>query len=671
MDPSSQNPQIYKIYRPDIDGLRCFAALPLLIFHIFPNLIPGGFVGVDIFFIISGYLITLIIYVDLEKGSFRFSEFYIQRIKRIFPALIVVLMACLLAGWFFLLANEYESLGKHIAGGAGFVSNIVLWKEAGYFDSASKTKPLLNLWSLGIEEQFYILWPLIIFFSWRLRLNLLVVTIFFLLISFSTNIYLINQDQVTTFYLPHTRFWELLCGSLLAVFSVDKIKYKSIIQAVLINSRWFLNFISILGFSTLLCGFFIINKEFLYPGLWALIPVIGTSLLIVAGPNALINRTILSNRYVVWLGLISYPLYLWQWPLISFVRVIEGKEPSWQIGALVFFLSMLLAWLTYSLIEKPFRQKVKKSKIVVLILSMIAILLIGLDIYRGSGYKFRGATEQFSFAVEQLGGLKVEYSQNEICYSRYPLGFQKPKNSHFFCVTNRDQAPTVMLLGNSFANHHYPGFTSNIDTKHQTYLSIGICDFGFVERQSLTAEPKHDVLCRSGYRGKEQDWIKRVISSSPSIKYAIVDGLLASYTPDYVNTLKSEIKFLEEHGIKVVIFTPHIVPAINAESCIGRPLIGVIGKCNFHKDEVQNLNSKFKPLMDSIKISNPNVLFFDQNKLFCKKNNLCSYQMNGVPLSRDIHSGGSGGHLSVYGSEELAKIFVEWAVINLPEFIRQ
>lgn len=166
-------------YRPDIDGLRAIAVLAVVAFHAFPSWVRGGFIGVDVFFVVSGYLISTIIFENLDRGTFCFSEFYARRIKRIFPALILVLISCFAFGWFFLLSDELNQLGKHVAAGAGFVSNLVLWNESGYFDNSAETKPLLHLWSLGIEEQFYIVWPLLLWFAWKCKFNLLTITIVF------------------------------------------------------------------------------------------------------------------------------------------------------------------------------------------------------------------------------------------------------------------------------------------------------------------------------------------------------------------------------------------------------------------------------------------------------------------------------------------------------------
>jgi peptidoglycan/LPS O-acetylase OafA/YrhL len=203
-------------YRPDIDGLRALAVLPVVLAHVGARGFGGGFVGVDVFFVISGFLISTVIINNLEAGTFSFLVFYQHRIRRIFPALGLVLASCAVAGWYLLPEGAYAELGKHIAGGAGFVANLVLWKEAGYFDSASDTKPLLHLWSLGIEEQFYFVWPFVVWAAWKRRWNILLVTAAVLLASFCANVAMVGTDAVANFYSPATRVWELLIGALLA-----------------------------------------------------------------------------------------------------------------------------------------------------------------------------------------------------------------------------------------------------------------------------------------------------------------------------------------------------------------------------------------------------------------------------------------------------------------------
>lgn len=393
MQPHLSHPHLsHPKYRADIDGLRAIAVLSVVAFHAFPAWMKGGFIGVDIFFVISGYLISTIIFENLNKGTFSFAEFYARRIKRIFPALILVLAACYIFGWFALLADEKQQLGKHIAASAGFISNIVLWNEAGYFDNASQTKPLLHLWSLGIEEQFYIIWPLLLWLAWKRKFSFLTVTIVVAAVSFYLNIKGVKKDPTATFYSPQTRFWELLCGSLLAWVTLYKKGASGFIKAKLagglfsgvqqekqeIDTKILSNVLSFLGIFILAYGFWRINQRFSFPGRWAIAPVLGAVLIISAGQGAWFNRNILSNKLAVWFGLISFPLYLWHWPLLSFARIIESELPGREIRIAAVLLSVALAWLTYRFVERPVRLgKNSQVKVFVLVLLMIAIGCMG------------------------------------------------------------------------------------------------------------------------------------------------------------------------------------------------------------------------------------------------------------------------------------------------------
>src|SRR3954470_22542352 len=221
-------------YRPDVDGLRAVAVLAVLAFHAFPGAAPGGFTGVDVFFVISGFLISGIILAGLEKGTFTFADFYRRRVRRIFPALVLVLAASLGIGWCVLLPDEFRQLGKHIAAGAGFVSNLALWRESGYFATSAALKPLLHLWSLGVEEQFSLAWPLLLFlFRGRPRqMGWMIAAV--ALASFAVNIFLTAKRPDAAFYLPVSRFWELMVGSALAYWFFYKKSFPA--SATLRNS---------------------------------------------------------------------------------------------------------------------------------------------------------------------------------------------------------------------------------------------------------------------------------------------------------------------------------------------------------------------------------------------------------------------------------------------------
>src|SRR5579863_2825912 len=203
-------------YRADVDGLRAISILAVIGFHAFPSMLPSGFVGVDVFFVISGYLISTIILTDLTRGTFSFADFYSRRAKRILPALLLVLVAVWIVGWRTLLPSDLERLGRDIAAGASYLSNIFFWNEAGYFDQLADQKPLLHLWSLGVEEQFYFVFPAVVFFAWKKRINLLLIIVAIEILSFASNVAVVFNHPSHAFYLPHARFWELMIGSGLA-----------------------------------------------------------------------------------------------------------------------------------------------------------------------------------------------------------------------------------------------------------------------------------------------------------------------------------------------------------------------------------------------------------------------------------------------------------------------
>lgn len=277
-------PDHSKHYRADIDGLRAIAVMAVVGFHYFCGVIPNGFVGVDVFFVISGFLISGILFDALANKQFSFVNFYSRRIQRIFPALSLVLLFSLVAGWFLFLPADYAQLGKHVSAGAGFVSNLVLWSEAGYFDQASATKPLLHLWSLGIEEQFYIFYPLILPFIWRMPKAAFQWMLLITATSFFLNVYQVSVDVTATYYLPITRLWELSAGGLIALYCFDG-RNESRSEYLAVR-----NAMSILGLGLILLTTILLPSHTRFPGWWAALPVCGTAALIWAGPQALVNR---------------------------------------------------------------------------------------------------------------------------------------------------------------------------------------------------------------------------------------------------------------------------------------------------------------------------------------------------------------------------------------------
>jgi len=383
-------------YRPDIDGLRAIAVISVVVFHAFPRALPGGFVGVDIFFVISGFLISRIVFSKNKQSTFSFCDFYGRRIRRIFPALIVVLFACCIFGWFFLLANEYVHLGKHVASGSIFLSNFVSWNEANYFDNTASSKPLLHLWSLSIEEQFYAIWPLLIFILAKWRIGIFWVLIALTGISFYLNVSEIGTNTTATFYSPQTRFWEILTGATLAWFAVH---HPNCWEKI---NRRFGSWLASIGITLLLCALVFIKTDSDFPGFWAVLPVAGATLIIFAGQQCWINRHLLANRLLVWFGLISFPLYLWHWPLLTFAHIINSSPPGRDVRWMLLALSVLLAWLTYRYPERILRYGGGHMRTLMLLSILTGIAIFGFTTYSQKGLPDRGYHKQFSSYAESI-----------------------------------------------------------------------------------------------------------------------------------------------------------------------------------------------------------------------------------------------------------------------------
>ncbi|WP_316190124.1 MULTISPECIES: acyltransferase [unclassified Bradyrhizobium] len=276
-------------YRPDVDGLRAVAVICVVLFHAFPSLLPGGFVGVDVFFVISGYLITSIIVSDLDDNKFSFLTFYARRVRRLFPALLAVMVFCAIVGWFVLFPAEYWMLGKHIASGAAFIGNFVFWKEANYFDTSANTKILLHLWSLGVEEQYYLVWPALILAARKVRPNLALLSLVLLLGSFAISVHTSVSNPPAAFYSPASRFWEFLVGGLLAYVTQLRpvMRYR---LPLMVREAAAMAGVILLGIAVIE-----ISPKTTFPGWWALAPTLGTCLLVLSGPLALINSHLLSK----------------------------------------------------------------------------------------------------------------------------------------------------------------------------------------------------------------------------------------------------------------------------------------------------------------------------------------------------------------------------------------
>ena len=439
--PSSQ-------YRPDVDGLRAVAVVLVLIFHAFPLALPGGFIGVDIFFVISGFLITGIITRELALGRFSLLGFYNRRIRRIFPALIVVLAATLVLGWLWMLPAPFALLGSDIFASAAFSANIALLLQSGYFDLESAKKPLLHLWSLGIEEQFYLAWPLILMLAARLRLNLLVVASVLGIGSFLLNVVLIGADPVATFYLPFTRAFELFTGAVLACgwSRVNQASGPSNLRAAV-------------GVSLIVVAAGVLDSASAFPGWWAVLPVAGAALLLSA-PAAWVNRVVLAARTPVWIGLISYPLYLWHWPLLVFFAIIKFAPLTLLERGLIVGLSFVLAWLTCRFVETPLRFGKSSSRKTVggLCAAMMVVAVAGAIIVQGRGFDVRLPAE-----IRAMANVPTQNARWRFHQCLLDLGVETSFANE--CI-DRGRRPLVMVWGDSTAAALIPGLRKAQETRN-------------------------------------------------------------------------------------------------------------------------------------------------------------------------------------------------------------
>lgn len=638
-------------YRPDIDGLRAIAVLAVVLFHSFAQYLPGGFVGVDIFFVISGYLITSIILRGIDGGDFRFTDFYCRRIRRIFPALMLVLLSCLAFGKLALFPDELRQLSTHVWAGAGFISNFILWQESGYFDAASDTKPLLHLWSLGIEEQFYIFWPLILWASTRLRWAPLSVCAGIAAASLILNVTNVDASPVSTFYSPLTRCWELLLGGLLAMPQAR---------------RWFNNLspshrsiISIVGHLLIATALAMLAPQNAFPGWWALLPTVGTGLIIASGPTAPMNKLFLANPALVAIGLISYPLYLWHWPLLSFATILEGAQPNDTIRGLLVGLSFLLAWGTYRIVDLPIRIRLRGSRAVgtLVTAAICTALLAGIQ----STARLTTA-EHGGLALSQISSSSNpwRYASNAACKSRYPFA-PSANYEWWFCMLKEDRPPTVILLGDSRTNDYYPGFASNRFFSHDNILSIGTCTATWAH-EDRNAKPTARLPCSGNRPFEQMEFINTIIEQNPTIRLAIIGSLPRDPSPQFAEQLLHRIRYFESKGIQTVVFSPTVSLPYSIRRCYERFNVQTEESCVTAVEQLAQIRTQFRNLEMFIRLSSERTVFYDTN-FFCDASH-CRFKYNGMPIFRDGFE-----HISEYASDELIKRFAEWAKINAPHLI--
>jgi peptidoglycan/LPS O-acetylase OafA/YrhL len=619
-------------YRPDIDGLRAIAVLAVVAFHAAPGRVSGGFIGVDVFFVISGYLISSIIIKSLENGTFSFVDFYARRIRRIFPALLLVMWVCLLAGWFLFVEQEYELLGKHIVGGAAFVSNLVLYSESSYFDANAMFKPFLHLWSLGIEEQFYIFWPLILWVAWIRKIRLLKTIVYIAGFSFLVSLYLTSTNPVSAFYLPFSRFWELLFGAMLAHYVLHH--KTELLTTVTVSSH----LMSLLGTIFIFTGFVLINKDGTFPGWWALLPVCGAVLVISAGPDAYLNRHVYSNRFLVWFGLISYPLYLWHWPLLSFFRTLKSGEMPPLHRIVLITVSVLFAWLTYKFIERPIISTATRKKTVTRILVSLMVMT-GLIGY--AGYTNEGFHERFGWAPKVINTGDIGHSEffkymEKHYYPCTPKSLYKESgnwNGFVRCYQSKDVIKKdVAIIGDSHAEAMFVGIAEAFEDRNVVYYAKGGPPFA---------------------ENKKFSEVFNVVLQDRDIKVVLLKARWLSKFKGVGNDLlqlklNKTAELLVNAGKNV--FLVEDVPDFPFEPNVckyNRSVVSIF-KCSM-PDKKQS--SKYMSIFEAVQQQVPSVKIIRTNDFFCSDGN-CDMAKDRNLFFRDSN------HLNVNGSIALGKFMV-------------
>jgi len=421
-------------YRKEIDGLRALAVVPVVFAHAGLPLAKGGYIGVDVFFVISGYLITTIILSEIESGKFSIVNFYERRARRILPVLFAVILVCIPFAVIFMVPNQLVSFSKSVTSATVFFSNFLFWSESGYFAEASKYKPLLHTWSLSIEEQYYLLFPAFLMVFSKFGNSKIILLIFvFTVCSFSAVFfeeYLTEKPGIFAYFMTFTRIWVLFTGSLIAFYLYKKEK---------IIPTTYSNVLSAIGVLLIIYAVVSFNESTPYPSLYSLFPVLGTSLIILFCQKQTIIGKILSWKYFVGIGLISYSLYMWHYPVLVFFRLSSEElldSHKYEIILLIFLISIL----SYFYIEKPFRDKKRISKNGLLL--RIGIVFSAVMFFSVCGVMSNGFINLYPKEDRYLFEIKYKEQGEYVNYHRNRLLY-KP-------FSDNDKRKKMFLIGDSY-----------------------------------------------------------------------------------------------------------------------------------------------------------------------------------------------------------------------------
>lgn len=626
-------------YRPDIDGLRAIAVLSVLLFHIDKNLVPGGYAGVDVFFVISGYLITLLIYGQMHRGDFNFADFYRRRINRIVPALFGVIGGVVIAGMAIISPLDLIRLVKSGVSAALGISNVFIWREYGnYFSSGVEEAPLLHTWSLGVEEQFYVVWPIALLFIHRLKPAMRAILIAVLLAgTFFISEFGVRNAASASYYLLPTRFFELLIGGGLAMYLFHRSEP---------FSRSAANLAGLIGLALTFGCFWMLKGTSAFPGINALYPCLGAALLIAAGTRTdTWTARVLGSKPLVFVGLISYSLYLWHWPIIAFIHY-RAIPVDLTVGTIVFFGSLVVGWLSWKFIEVPFRRRGHASSFLSVFgwryaMPLAAVALISLTII-----KMHGLPSRFDPRIGNYEKI-IATAPNELrsdCHSPTIMYERKPSPS---CVLGKEGKPAeALLIGDSFANH----FTGMVDVLAKQD-NIAVSDYTMdgcmpVQGMGFGAVPAYAEKCK-----KRNEFNYKFISEH-KYKYVILAGswpnegsgeMFSGLTAGFERSIASIVASGAE---PVVILNNQGTD--NANCPIRRLMAGSVESC----DRARTTSNAQQKMFSTLKAKFPQLSFVDPNIAICKEG-ICHSMLGDTPLFRD------GEHLNDVGSRLIGKVLLQ------------
>lgn len=630
-------------YRSDIDGLRAVAVLAVVLHHLSASLVPGGYVGVDVFFVISGYLITRIISREMEEGTFTFARFYERRARRIFPALFAVLAVTLVAGYFLLLPSDYSGTLRGALGTLFFASNIVFWRDmaAGYFAATDAgLNPLLHTWSLAVEEQFYVFFPVLLLLCYRyFRPHIVLILIGCAVVSLAGAALLVQSKSVAVFFLSPFRAWELLVGSLLAFNAVPVIRSRALREVV-----------AGAGLLVILIASFVYDAKTTFPGFAALAPVLGAAAIMHAGASgpSMAGR-LLQWRPVVYIGLISYSFYLWHWPLIVLVRYATGMESITPYIPVLLAASLVLGSLSYHFIEQPFRRGVRVTRKFVFSSSAVFASVLALALASAISLMRGGFETRFSPEVVKLDQARSPQIPFKNCDG---------KSIDSACILGRSSGkPTILFWGDSHLLAWAPALNESLSSQETraVFANSSACPPMLGVNNAIKAICPAENLAVKNYLLVHPE-IKTVVMSAFWSTYFREDGPLTAQAGNppakgvnaAKNALASTIQWLRDNGRLVVLIGP--VPVYDKSVPMALALEKATNRTLLHSsmDEQRKKHTSFFEVVDGVKREvgeGSSFRFLDPIQWLCAEE--CMVMKDSVPLYRDSH------HLSVAGAMAL------------------